>query len=281
MKSEHLSYLEYKAKEEKRDFSGFVYLIMLITPLSMGIYYWFIDELLFSYDTVGPFSGFFLFFIIAILLTTFTHYLGKAIYKSHNAEIDKANETILNLINSQTLQPNDLFRLKKDYIERRINKGEITNEEFKWHSGQICWGCGNFHEEKKYNYCYRVTKTRTYKKGAIRYSQTLEKTAHIPLCESCYKAVCMENKSYEKNKPFIIIIDVILSILTTLLCAYLFEHALDGILAGIAICGTFGQLILIPIAYIISIPFIDNKRYFKPKWNFNLIPTIKKFLDSY
>ena len=237
------------------------------------------DDIIFDYNTVSPFSGFFIFLLIAILLTSIASLLVKIVWKEHNTEVDKANETILSLINSQDLSPNDLFRLKKDYIERKLKKDGITQDEFIWHSEQICWGCGNFHGDKKYNYCHKATKTKTWKEGAIRYSKTLEKTAYIPLCPNCYNTAMTEKIADEKNKPHIIMIDIILSIITTILCAYYSKNVGDGIILGLMIC-TFGQIILFPISYLLSTPFIKKTKHFRPKWDFDKIPSIKRFLDK-
>lgn len=270
MKSKYLSNIEQKAKQEKRELSCLAIAILFIPPISIGIYYWFVGEIIFEYNTVGPFSGFFIFLLVAILLTTIVSLFVKIVWKEHNAEIDKANETILSLINSQDLSPNDLFRLKKDYIECKLKKEGITQDAFIWHSEQICWGCGNFHGDEKYNYCHKVTKIKSWKKGAIRYTKTLEKTAYIPLCSTCYDSVMTVK---EQNKLYVIIIDVILSIIAAMLCTYY----LESFLLGVIICATIGQSILIHISSLILMPFI--RKQFRTKWDFDKIPSIKKFLD--
>jgi len=279
MKSEHLSYIEHKAKQEKKELSCLATIILFTLPISIGIYYWFVDDIIFDYNTVSPFSGFFIFLLMAILLTSIASFSVKIVWKKYNAEIDNANETILSLINSEDISPNDLFRLKKDYIERKLDKDGITHDEFIWHSEQICWGCGNFHSDKKYNYCHKATKTKTWKEGAIRYTKTLEKTAYIPLCPTCINTIMTEKIADKKNKPYIITIDIILSIIIIILCAYYTKNVGDGILLGLIIC-TFGQIILFPMSDLLLMPFIKKTKHFSPKWDFNKIPSIKRFLDK-
>lgn len=279
MKSEHLSYIEQKAKQEKKGLSCLAIIILFILPFSIGIYYWFVDDIILDYNTVSPFSGFFIFLLIAISLTSIASFIVKTVWKEYNAEIDNANETISSLINSEDLSPNDLFRLKKDYIERKLEKDGITQDEYIWHSSQICWGCGNFHGDKKYSYCHRAIKTKSWKDRGIRYTKTLEKTEYVPLCPTCFNTAMAEKIAYEKERPYIITIDIILSIITIILCAYYTKNVGDGILLGLMIC-VFGQVVIYLISCLLFSPFRKKTKHFRPKWNFDKIPSIKRFLDK-
>ena len=52
MNKEELSYLEQKAQLPQKSISLTVSAILILPPLLLGLYYWFVDDILFNYNDV-------------------------------------------------------------------------------------------------------------------------------------------------------------------------------------------------------------------------------------
>lgn len=292
MNSLDIASLEAKAKENKKSISCEATLIFFLPCLGLGIYYWFVNDIVFNYDIVSPFSGFFLFFTFGSTLTILVSYMYSQYWKSYNSEIDKANKEISKLLKSGILSDDDFFRLKKDYIERRIKNGKkLGPEEFDWHTSHVCWCCGKAYSDKGASYIYEKSRTVSWKDGAIRKSRTYKKTARIQICTDCYVKLTKRDSQNKKNGNLIMIVDtVIMIILSICFIIYFYtemevdvESAIGMTFICIAALGliwSIGQIIVYPLACLISYPFAEKSaEAIVPKWNFDNIPEIKKFLE--
>lgn len=296
MKSLDITLLEKKAKEEKKSISCLLMSMLFFPPVGLGLYYWFVNDIIFNYDVVSPFSGFFIFFIIGLALTILTSFLYSQHWKSYNLEIDKANEYIVTLLQSGVLSNDDFFRLKKDYIERKIKKDELTAEEFEWHTNHICWCCGEVYKDKKINYTYVKSRTVRWKEGALKKSRTYKKSAVIPICLECYNKLAAENRQNVRNGDLLLKVDIIISAIITIGLGsyYIYTDVLysyDSVLSGIGmslfyllaiggVCASLGQILIYPIVALVAYPFLEkDAEAINPKWNFDNIPEIRKFLE--
>ena len=285
MNKEELSYLEQKAQLPQKSISFTVSAILILPPLLLGLYYWFVDDILFNYNDVAPFSGFFIFFVLAIIISIAGKYFVLNKWKNYNATIEDAIKTIEDLINSNELPPEDLFRLKKDAIERKLNNNkEISQKDFLWHSNRVCWGCGKFHGDNKVVYTYTKQRTVSWKEGVVRYNKTYSHKAEISLCPTCYKAITSSDKTFQKNQTVIFKIDIMLCIVAIIIALLILEESFGNsiavVLMGIGICTTIGQIIIFPLSYLIAKPFTDNTRSFSPKWYFDNIPSVRNFMNQ-
>lgn len=295
MKSLDITLLEKKAKEEKKSISCLLMSMLFFPPLGLGLYYWFVNDIIFNYDVVSPFSGFFIFFIIGLSLTVLASFLYSQHWKSYNLEIDKANEYIVTLLQSGILSNNDFFRLKKDYIERKIKKDDLTAEEFEWHTNHICWCCGEVYKDKKINYTYVKSRTVRWKEGAFKKSRTYKKSAVIPICLNCYNKIAAENRQNVRNGDLLLKVDIVISAIITIGLGsyYIYTDILysyDSVLSGIGmslfyllaiggVCATLGQILIYPIVALVAYPFLEkDAKTINPKWSFDNIPEIRKFL---
>ena len=297
MRTLDITLLEAKAKEEKKSISCLAISILFFLSLGVGLYYSFVDDIIFNYDNVSPLSGFFIFFAIGSVLIFLVSFLYGQYWKSHNIEIDKANEDIVTLLQSGILSDVDFFRLKKDYIERKLkNRIVLTSEEFHWHTNHICWCCGETYKDNRTYYMYEKSRTVRWKEGGFRKSRTYKKTAKIHICLDCYKKITAEYLENRKNSNFLLKVDIAVSSIITIcfMSYYVYTDILNSnytILGGIGmalfyliaivgICCSFGQIIIYPLTYLVSYPFLDkNTKYVTPKWSFDNIPEIKKFIS--
>ena len=295
MKSLDITLLEKKAKEEKKTISCLLMSMLFFPPLGLGLYYWFVNDIILNYDVVSPFSGFFIFFIIGLTLTVLASFLYSQHWKSYNLEIDKANEYIVTLLQSGILSNDDFFRLKKDYIERKIKKDDLTAEEFEWHTNHICWCCGEVYKDKKFNYTYVKSRTVRWKEGGLKKSRTYKKSAVIPICFDCYNKLAAEKRQNVRNGDLLLKVDIVISAIITIGLGsyYIYTDVLysyDSVLSGIGmslfyllaiggVCATLGQILIYPIVALVAYPFLEkDAKTVNPKWSFDNIPEIRKFL---
>lgn len=296
--------IEDISKKEKKSMPFAAFFILFVTPISLGIYYWLVDEIIFSYESVRPFSGFFIFSILACILSGIFYYIYQQYWNTYNTKIDDSNKIIENIINSDEGEKylgKYFNKLKEEYIERKINNGELTEKEFIWHSNYICWCCGNKQKEEKINYTYTRERTVSWKDRGIRYSKTYTKTAIIPLCPKCYHSIIDNDNKAEKDKKIIKKVDIILSaiIIISIITYEIFYKkyfsnyyyysntsiiediitAILGLILLTGLCCSLGQIILYPLSYLISYPFLTAKNQ-TTKWNFDNIPRIKFFLKQ-
>ena len=292
MKKEELLQLEAQAHMQPKSLSCLVASVLFLPPFSLGVYYWFRGEILFNYEVVSPFSGFFIFCSFAILITYLASFMVKRKWKDYNAKIDVAKQEIVRLIDSEELAPEDLFRLKRCYIEERIRRDEITRDEFSWHSNRICWGCGKLHTEEKCDYRYVRTRNVSWKKGAVRYSATKEQVADIKLCPTCYKTAVEADRSIkhdvENLKKIKFIVSVIIFIVVVVAAIVDGAKIIDclTLMLGLilALCFPLTQLLISLAIALIDLMIgglfkKNNTKAFSPVYNFDRIPVIRSFLN--
>lgn len=243
------------------------FLFVFIGPL-VGLYYWFIDEIVFVYDYVSPFWGFVLFsflgLVIWVLCSFLLESLNKAMWGEYNSIIYLANkELISNIKNGHgTSKQFDIFisscrerktvpstyirgimqdefftpkqqeQLRIAYIESMIGTDDIRQADFEWHTERVCWGCGKEHKVPPKAYTVSATKTQTWREGVYRQTRDFGTSAEVLLCPECYERLSIAK---EKDDDFADIMEKTYTIL------------------GYTI------IILLGILYLIILPIIDGK----------------------
>ena len=288
--------LEERAKSHEASPSCSVVLIIFLCGLVPGLYYWFGESFIFDYDSVSPFWGFVLFTIAGIVILYIVGCCFDKYWEDYNKVIKSANQEIKEKIERGEGSPEEIFRLKKEYIEKKIGKEVLTTEEFEWHSEHFCWGCGK--EQKSEPKPYVVTKERTesWKEGAYRYSKTFNKSAVILLCPECHARLTKSDRISAKNGniavKFLIGLYIVVAIGAFLyVCipelqrddpSYLsaFGEGLFAALVGIALSASLGRIIMVPLAALLASPFMNFKESNnETKWSFDEIPQIKIFMN--
>ena len=283
--------LEERAKEQEVSMSCSVDFIIFLCGFIPGLYYWFGHSFILDYETVSPFCGFVIFTIVGVIVDFVVGHCFSSYWEGYNKVIKDANEEIQEKIKKGDGSMNDLFRLKKDYIERKIGKKTLTEEEFEWHSRHFCWGCGR--EQKLDPKPYIVTKERieSWRKGSIKYMKTFETSGTILICPACHARLTMSNRISAENNN---IVEKINKILCTIVAIGVFlfvcvpklnsenpEYiiALGASLFLAFVSAVFGQIILFPLARLVALPFMNKNGNAKTKWSFDEIPKIRKFME--
>ena len=289
--------LKNKATREKKKMPFSIGILVFVPFLSLGLYYWLCEEIIFSYRIVSPFSGFFIFISIAIVWIYVINKIFKSTWKEYNHEIDDAKRQLDEYVkNSITSEDNK--SLRKEIIERKIADDTISNDEYKWFNEHYCWCCGREHSAQKFNYVYYASKTSTWKEGAIRYSKEFTRKANVLLCESCYKKLTKNDSKRIKNDIIfnqvndkvthvaVIIVSVVV-VTIAIINAYIeksyeifFATLLGGAFIGFILCFGFGQIIFIPITSLIVNSRLDSNEPIQMKYSFNKIPIIREFLKK-
>ncbi|MBR5148066.1 MAG: hypothetical protein IKV15_02570 [Bacteroidaceae bacterium] len=289
--------LKKKAFQEKKSMPYSIGLLIFTPFLFLGLYYWFYDEIIFSYNVVSPFSGFFIFISIAIIWVYLCYRVFKSNWKEHNQEIDDAKRQLEDYTKSST-DSEEIVDLKKEIIERKIADDTITTEEYKWFNERYCWCCGQEHSGPKFNYEYYASKTSTWKEGAVRYSKEFTRKANVLLCESCYKKLkkndnirlkndIVFNQVNDKVTYIFAIITIIVVVLFSVIEGFstksfenFFATLFGGGVIGFIVCFGFGQLITIPITSFIVDSRLTSGEPIHAKYSFNKIPVIREFLKK-
>lgn len=165
-------------------------LTILFVGLAAGLYYWFIGELIFSYEQIKPFWGFVIYILITLILTWISSLIGNAYWKEYNKIIIRAREEIDLIIKEGNGSEEDIERMKTHKIERILNNivnKKLTIEEYEWHTSRYCWGCGKRHTSTPVTFSYQKTRNVSWKEGAVRYSKTFRRFATIKVCPECRK----------------------------------------------------------------------------------------------
>lgn len=289
--------LEDRAAQTPKSASCGVLSIAFLAGFLPGLYYWFIDEIVFSYRSVSPFWGFAILTCIGIAIACLISYAFNSYWKEFNEEIKNANKEILELIKSGNCNEDDLFRLKKDYIERKIGKEILTQEEFEWHSDHFCWGCGKEHTLEPKPYVVRKERTESWKEGAYRYTKTFHESAMILICPDCYARLSKTDRINAKNGDITSKINyALIAIVVIAVFVMVFAEEANspngsvGAGLGYGLFGAFlafglslslGQIILLPLSGLLALPFMNLKDGdSKTKWNFDEIPKIKRFMTK-
>ena len=287
--------LEERADMKEKSFPFVLALFIFLLGFLPGIYYWAYDNIFFQYYDVTPFWGFAIFTSCGLV----TAFVAKMIYSLFCSEYNKlildADEEIRSIIDAGIGDAEDLFRLKKGVIERKIPKGTLTQDEFEWHSSNFCWGCGKEHKTTPNQYFITKVKIESWRDGVKRYTKTYTQTAMILVCPECYERLKKADKIPKQNGNLtakiliaLVVLVVIASFLTTMLIYMNDGEDVGGsigygLVAGfisLYISSSIGLLILRPLADLIAWHFMKPKEGdSKTKWNFDQIPLIRKFLD--
>ena len=286
--------LEERAKAQEAVLPCSVILITFFCGFIPGLYYWLGDSFIFDYYTVSPFWGFVIFTIAGIVVLIVISGCFAKYWEEYDEVIKAANQEIKEKIENGEGSQEELFHLKKEYIERKIGKETLTTEEFEWHSKHFCWGCGK--EQKREPKPYVVTQERTesWKEGVYRYTRTFKESAVILICPECYdrlmKSDCISAQNSNIVRKFLIGLYVIIAIGTFLsVCIPEFQGenpsyftafggGLFAVLICYGLCISLGQIILVPLAGLLAFPFMNlNGSSSKTKWSFDEIPKIRKF----
>ena len=204
--------IEDRAKMKKKQMPCGVTLALVMLGLASGLYYWFVDDILFDYWTICPFLGFVIFFVGGILVSVIIAWIFSLYWKDYDKLIDDANREIGEVIKKGDGSPEYLHRLKKELIERKIGKETLTKDDFLWHTSQYCWGCGKRHTQPSKIYVVHKERTESWKEGAFRYSKTFRRDGCIDICPDCYSRLAYAEKQDKKNAPWIIVTTITLGV---------------------------------------------------------------------
>ncbi len=270
--------IEDRAKMEKKEIPTRITLSVISIGLGVGLFYWFGKDFIFNYRTIYPFWGFVIFLLTGIFVALIISWLYSFYWKNYNNLIKEANDEIESLIKKGEGSPEELHRLKKELIERKIGEETLTKEEFLWHSSQYCWGCGKSHTQPPKRYTVQKERTESWKEGAVRYSKTFSKTSYIDICPECFSRLANAKKQDKKNTPWIILATIILGIGVVIGADCLWGS--DGLWISILVLLLLGGwAILAGLSYLILYPFLKRGDA-STKWSFDEIPEIRRFMNQ-
>lgn len=269
--------VEDRAKMKEKTIPCGVTLLFLLVGLGIGLYYWFGDELIFEYKTIYPFWGFVIFLLGSILVDIIIAWIYSLFWEDYNNLIKDANNEIEALIKKGDGSPEELHRLKKELIERKIGKETLTKEEFLWHTSNYCWGCGKKHSQPPKRFTVHKERTESWKDGAFRYSKTFSKTGYIDICPDCYSRLMNAKEQDKKNTPLSIATLILLGVGICTGAWFLWGET--GLLVSIGIILFGGVYILIYVTSFLLYPFQKHGDT-STKWNFDEIPEIRKFKNQ-
>ena len=197
--------------------------IFILIGILTGLYYWFINDIIFTYDSVSPFWGFVLFlligFLMCILCSSILAYIDNAVWKNYNSIIYSANKGLISNIRDgygtdkqfdiflsscrerktvpstyiRSIMTDDIFtpqqqeQLRIAYIESMIGSDDIRQADFEWHTERVCWGCGNDHRVPPKAFKVTDVKTQTWREGVYRHTQDFGTSTEVLLCPDCYE----------------------------------------------------------------------------------------------
>lgn len=269
--------VEDRAKMEEKRIPCGISLSLFLIGLGVGLFYWFGNDFIFDYKTIYPFWGFVLFTLGGLLIIAIIAWIYSTYWEEYNNLIKEANKEIETLIKSGEGTPEELSRLKKELIERKIGKETLTKEDFLWHTSRYCWGCGKEHKQPPKRYTVHRERTESWKEGAFRYSKKYSKTSFIDICPECYSRLMKAEAQDKKNTPWIIVTAIILGICAAIGARLLWGD--DGFWISLLVILLGGWAILAGIAYLLLSPFLKQGDT-STKWSFDDIPEIRKFLDQ-
>ena len=268
--------VEDRAKMEKKEVPTGIPLAIFLIGLSFGLYYWFCDSIIFRYETVSPFWGFVIFLFGGIAVDIIISWIYSLFWKDYNNLIKDANQEIEELIKKGEGSPEELYRLKRELIGRKIGNETLSQEDFLWHTSIFCWGCGRKHTQPTKSYKVYRERTERWKEGAFRYSKTFSKTSYINICPECYSRLMNAEELSKKKSPWIIVTAIILGI--GICTGSYFLWGGTGLGVSFAILFFGGIYILSILAALILYPFLKHGDS-STKWSFDEIPEIKYFLN--
>ena len=262
---------------KKKEMPSEVALLIFVFGLCGGLYYWFADEFIFEYRTVSPFWGFVIFLVGGIIIDVVISLIYSQYWSEYNNFIKEANDEIAELIKKGEGSPEELFRLKKELIERKIGNEILSHEEFLWHTNNYCWGCGKRHTKPTMRYTVHKERTESWKEGAFRYTKRFSRTGYINICPDCYSRLINGEKQDNKNTPWILVTAILLGVCICYVSYSLWGENAAWISFFIILFG--GIYILGLLASILLYPFLKHGNS-STKWSFDEIPEIKRFMNQ-
>ena len=266
---------------------------IIILGLCIGLYYWFVNDIIFDYHTISPFVGFLILTLSGVILSLILLGISSYVYRDYNKEIDDVKEKLELIIKNNEGSKEELFFMKKILIEYKLRNGQCTRPDYTWYSYYFCVGCGRKKQsptEYFPNYKYTVKKAETWRKGPMRYDQTFTKTLNIPVCKDCYEKLKYYDKVTKYNNRIVNIVKFFIYLLfamylvifefndETILWTIIYTILSTLLFVGI-VNGTPVWLLMEIVSYGISKPFL-RKNEFKPFIDFDKIPYIKEFYDK-
>lgn len=269
--------VEDRAKMKKKEMPSEVALLIFVFGLCVGLCYWFADEFIFEYRTVSPFWGFVIFLVGGIIIDVFISLIYSQYWSEYNNIIKEANDEIAELIKKGEGSPEELLRLKKELIERKIGNEILSQEEFVWHTNNYCWGCGKRHIKPTMRYTVHKERTESWKEGAFRYTKTFSKTGYINICPDCYSRLMNAKQIDKKNTPLGIVMIIILAI-AILFGAYSIWGE-NGLYISLGVLFFGGFYVLVILASLLLYPFQKHGDT-STTYSFDEIPEIKRFMNQ-
>lgn len=143
--------------------------------------------------------------------------------------------------------------------------------------------------QKPKEFNYSKTKMESWRKDAFRYHQNYKTTASLLLCPECNLRLLKASKISQDNDVLLGVIDVVLCIIAGFVFAAIdipknstdvsnFIGLFADLVIGAGVAGTIGQILIYPLAKVISKPFEKKNKDSWTKWSFDDIPQIRKFL---
>ena len=153
-----------------------------------------------------------IFLVGGIIIDVVISLIYSQYWSEYNNFIKEANDEIAELIKKGEGSPEELFRLKKELIERKIGNEILSHEEFLWHTNNYCWGGGKRHTKPIMRYTVHKERTESWKEGAFRYTKRFSRTGYINICPDCYSRLINGEKQDNKNTPWILVTAILLGV---------------------------------------------------------------------
>lgn len=283
--------LEKRISQKPKELSCTLMLVLFLLPLAAAFYHYVYGGFIFHYDTLSRSTGFIVYACFSVLLPILAGLIYSCYWKSYNNIIENAKQEVCNTIKERKESPEEINRLRLLYIESIIGSDKLSQEDFLWHTRQKCWGCGKKHSETPKQFNYTKTKMESWRKDAFRYHQNYKMTASLLLCPECHSRLLKASKISQENNVIFVVVNTLLCFATSIVFAiidaskttsnvvdYLGVFADFIIAAGVA--STLGQIIIYPLAKVISKPLEKDNKKSWTKWSFDDIPAIRHFLKE-
>lgn len=282
--------LEARAKTPRKECPSIILLLIAGCGLVLGLLYWFYDEIIFSYYSISPFWGFIIYLLLGLVLSGICAFIYLVFWDEYNTIIDQAEIEYRRQLEKEINDSEELYNKRIEWIENHIGTDYLTQKLYEWHTKEICWGCGKKHTTTPIPWHVHEEKIKTSKKDALtREVKRYYDTAVVYLCPECYERI---SKAEEWNRKVMGVLRTILyygppigvfiyCIIESILASEWIGIPL-GLLFAVLTFGllvTVGHFVLLIIAGILALPFLDNKE-FNNKWNFRDIPDLRKIRNK-
>lgn len=196
--------LEVRARLKKKEYGGTLSALLLLAGFGAAIYYWFIGEFIFSYDTIKPFWGGLLFIVGSFLIAYCCASIASLFYKKYNTVIDDALKEVQNQLDSNSSlswEQETLF--KAALMEPKIGTKEFRTKDFEWYNSNLCWGCAKIFQEAPRTLVVTRSKEESWRSGPYRKSQQFNISTPVHFCPHCYQMVEESEKTTKHNNRII------------------------------------------------------------------------------